>query len=1088
MKVLGMTGQFGSSWAKFESERSTLVRRAVRWGLVVLLPVLVVGSLTTTRAFGQEAQISGIVSDSSGARAPNVNVTVVNRDTGISRSVDSNTDGFYSVPLLQPGNYTITAKKDGFATQVRTGITLEVGAQQVIDLTLQVGSMNQKVVVTETPTVELASSTVGGTANATMVRELPLNGRDWTQLATLQPGVTSMGSLQPGLSGTTSTGRVNRGFGTEVAISGARPQQNNYRTDGITVNSYSNDSPGGVTGAALGVDAIAEFSVLTSNYSAEYGRTSGGVINAITRSGTSQLHGDVYEFLRNSALDARNFFDPATKPEFRRNQFGGSVGGPIWKEHTFFFVDYEGMRQSLGITNLDTVPSQDARNGILHNADGTTTIVTVDPLVKSSLRLWALPNAGLLGTGDTGLFSFTSQQVTTANFWTARVDHKFSEADSLFGSYQFDNGVTTLPDNLNDVLTNQLSHRQFVALEENHVFSPRLVNSVRVGFNRDAASGGGYLSAINPAAKDPSLAGAPGEDAPQTIVSGISPFGGGLSCEHGSVFVLNSFQGYDDVFLTEGIHSLKFGVAVERIQNNSIQAGGLCGMFTFGSLANFLTNQADTYSSTIASTITPRGLRQSIFGGYVQDDVRWRPNLTLNLGLRYEMSTVPTEVHGELSTLPNVFTGTTLHLGNPYFSNPTLRNFEPRIGFAWDPFRNGKTAVRGGFGFFDVLPLTYEYVLPDLSAAPFALDTQSRASTLQGLFPGGAFSSVVVSTTSERVTGLENNPHRSYVMQWNLNVQRELRPNLMMTVAYVGSRGVHQLFRADDMDMVLPTKTPAGYLWPSPVGSGTVMNPFWGRIDDVSWGSNSFYDALELQILKKISHGFQIQGSYTWGKSIDEGSGSLLGDPFSNSISNLFWFDRRLRRAVSDFNIGQNLVVNYSWTIPTAQSLKGAAAWALKGWQLGGILQANTGLPFTPLIGGDPLGNLTKDFDFPNRIKGPGCQSGVNPGNPNNYIKLSCFSVPNPINLLGNAGRNSLVGPGLVNFDLSLFKNTHISERFNAQFRMEFFNVFNRANFVAPNDNNAIFNPDGTPVGGAGLIDTTSTTAREIQFAIKLIW
>jgi len=348
------------------------------------------------------------------------------------------------------------------------------------------------------------------------------------------------------------------------------------------------------------------------------------------------------------------------------------------------------------------------------------------------------------------------------------------------------------------------------------------------------------------------------------------------------------------------------------------------------------------------------------------------------------------------------------------------------------------------------------------------------------------------------------------VMQWNFNVQRQLRPELTAMVAYVGSRGVHQLFRADEMNMVMPTLTPVGYLWPFPAGSGKVLNPNFGRIDNATWGSNSFYDALELQIVKRMSHGFQVQGSYTWGKSIDEGSGSLLGDPFGNGISSLFWFDRKLRRGLSDFNVGQNLVINYTWNVTAPKSLKGAAGWALGGWQLGGILQARTGLPFTTTVGGDPLGTNDNDpWAFPNRLSRPGCGSDVNPGNTNNYIKLNCFSVPmatpsiaavcTPFsavpgscsNLLGNAGRNSLIGPGLLNFDFSLFKNNHIkriSENFNVQFRAEFFNIFNRANFASPTDNFTLFDQTGASVSGAGLIDSTSTTAREIQVALKLIW
>ena len=658
------------------------------------------------------ATLSGTVMDSSKATVPNAAILITNVQTGVARNVVSDGAGFYSAPNLLPGTYDVSVSAPGFSKLVQTGIKLTVGAEQVLNFSLNVGQVTQAVEVTaEAPIVDLASSSISAVIESTTVRELPLNGRDWTQLATLQPGVTSVSSLQADPSAGFSRG--NRGYGAELAISGARPQQNSYRLDGININDYANDGPGSVIGGALGVDAIEEFSVLTSNYSAEYGRTSGGVINAITRPGTNQFHGDAYEFLRNSALDARNFFDGAAIPPFRRNQFGGSVGGPIQKDRTFFFLDYEGLRQSLGVTHRDTVLSPDARNGILHNPDGSTTTVTVSPLVQPYLPLWPLPAGGLLSTGNTGIFSFAGSDVTTENFVSARIDHTFSKADSIFGSYQFDRSPLSLPDTLGDVLVGSNTGREFVMLEENHVFSPQLTNSIRTGYNRYSAENTRSITAINPVAGDQSLGPIPGQSAaPQLTVPGLTLYTPGINPQARGVFRWNSFQVYDDVFLTRGIHSLKFGFAAERIEDNVAQPPQTNGLFKFGSLANFLTDNPSSFILNLPNSPSPeRGIRQTVIGAYVEDDVRWRSNLTLNLGLRYEMATVPTEVHGQLSTLRNL-TDPTPHLGDPLFSNPTLRNFEPRIGFAWDPFRNGKTSVRGGFGLFDVLPLPYEYNAP----------------------------------------------------------------------------------------------------------------------------------------------------------------------------------------------------------------------------------------------------------------------------------------------------------------------------------------------------------------------------------------
>lgn len=1085
--------------------RATHARRHFR--ALQLIALLTLGAFLACPSYGQVtgATMTGTVSDTSGSVIPSTQISIKNVSTGVVRTVAADKDGFYIAPNLIPGSYEVSASAPGFSTTERTGITLTVGAQQVLNITMQVGQVTQKVEVTgEEPDVQLANPTIGGVVHQATIVELPLNGRDWTQLATLQPGVDSMNSLQ--LQGARDT----RGEGVAMAISGSRPQENNYRLDGISINDYSNGGPGSVLGITLGVDAIQEFSVLTSNYSAEYGRTAGGVINAVTRSGTNTFHGDAFEFLRNSALDSRNYFDGATIPEFRRNQFGGSLGGPIRKDRTFFFGDYEGFRQNLGITSVTTVPSPDARNGIIHNPDGTTTTLTVSPLVQPFLGLWGLPNGPLLAPGNTGIFNFVGSQVGNENFGTARVDHKISEADSLFGSWQMDRASLIAPDGLNDSLIGNTTSSQFFMLEESHIFNPQLLNSFRVGFSRHTEETI-QNAAVNPLASNSSLGAVPGLNAPEIDVAGLTSFTGGTSHLPENLFHLNSFQGYDDLFLTKGVQSLKFGVAVERDQSNMFLLQNPTGVFQFGSLDDFLTNQPSSFKANLPGGDSPRHFRQSIFGAYFQDDIRWRPNLTFNLGLRYEMSTVPTEVQGKLATLLNPYTSTGPHLGSPLFSNPTLRDFEPRVGFAWDPFRHGKTSIRGGFGMFDVLPLDYEFFDMELAAAPFSL-SGSASELAAGSFPTGAYN-LISGGGHFRDPYIQQNPHRNYVMQWNLGVQSELASNLTATVAYVANRGRHEPFHADDMNMVLPTLTSAGYLWPSPIGSGTVLNanPNIGRIDPVLWVSNSSYDSLQVGVTKKMNHGFQVQGSYTWSRAIDEGSGSLISDPFANSLPGLFFFDAKLRRGPADFNVGQNMTANFIWMVPAPHSLHGPAAWTAKGWQVGGILQLSSGLPFTPLFGadGDPLGQQdSTTLDFPDRLQSPSCNSLINPGNVNNYIKLSCFTVPtapsaafynancdptfgtNPecFNLLGNAGRNEVNGPGLVNFDFSLVKNNYMKEKFNVQFRAELFNLFNHSNFTSPIDNSNIIDSTGAPVPGAGLIDSTSTTAREIQFALKLIW
>lgn len=1112
--------------------------RTPRIVCAVALFLLALSPVPRIRAQVAGGTLSGTVTDPSGGTVPNATIAIKARATGITRTLSTDDAGVYSAPNLLPGMYDVTASSTGFQTVVQSGVTLTVGAQQTLNIKLEVGQMSQTVqVAAEASRIELTSSALSATVNDTTVRELPLNGRSWTDLATLQPGVNNMSAEQPGISGTSSaSARGIRGFGNQLTISGGRPGQNNYRLNGISENDYSNSSPGSVTGGAAGVDAIAEFSVVTTNYSAEYGRTSGGVINAITRSGTNRFHGDGYEFVRNSALDARNFFDQAKIPQFRRNQFGASAGGPIIKDSTFIFGNYEGMRQALGTTFQDIVPSPNAVNGILNFAPGTTfptgcvatatanqCQLTVSPNIKPFLPLWHSPNGGLIGPlFNTGVYSFGAPQVTSENFFTVRVDHRFSNSDNMDGAVQWDRAQGTLPDPLQTVLVGQKTGQTFVVIEENHTFNSQLVNSVRVGYNRSAAFTGGGISAVNPAAQGSATSVIPGFDAPLIQPTGITFFGGGVNNQSFARFAWNSYQVYDDMFLTKGKHSIKFGFVFERMQDNYDQQARAGGLVGFGSLQNFLLDIASKFQLTFAAGIAPRGLRQSLFGGYVQDDFHLRPNFTVNLGLRYEMVTAPSDVKGMLGRLLTP-TSTTITTGNPFFANSTLRDFAPRVGFAWDPFNNGKTSVRGGFGMFDVLPLAYEYSNFANNSAPFA--PQGNVNNLpQGAFPAGAVT-LATNPGKLRVSYVEPNPKRNYVEQWNLSVQRQLAANLTATVAYIGNHGVHMEFRADDLNAVQPAAlTSLGYLYPTPIGTGTVVNPNFGRIDNTNWGNDSSYNALAVLVQEKFSHGFQIQGSYTWSKSFDQGSGSYLSDPFNNSLSNLFSVDKRLRRSVSDYDIAHNLSINYTWILPTPKSLPAAADFALGGWQLGGILSARTGLPFTPTIGGDPLGLNTDDFTFPNRDKSGSCATAVNQGNPNAYINLSCFSLPvqtaaiaaqcqtfgftpakpgpppvpaNPgilgtcANLIGNGGRNSIRGPGLLDLDFSVLKNNYVrrfSETFNAQFRVEVFNILNHANFLSPTSNSAIFDVNGNLVGGAGRINGTSTTAREIQFGLKVIW
>jgi hypothetical protein len=1041
------------------------------------------------------ASLTGYVSDPSKAVIPDAKVTAINVGTNIRYEAMTNASGGYTIANLPPGTYRIQVEKPGFKTVVKSDVDLHVQDTLAINFEIGVGATSEVVTVESgTPLMQLESSSVGNVVDSHTVVDLPLNGRDWTLLVTLEPGVAQVRTQKPLA---ISNDRPNRGLGSEVTIGGNRPQQNNYRLDGVSINDYASGAPGSIQGAVLGVDAVQEFSVVTSNAPADYGKTSGGVINAASRSGTNSFHGTGYEFLRNNVFDARNFFDTvngkAIRPPFKRNQFGGSAGGHIVKDRTFFFADYEGLRQSQGNTNVDNVPSVAARSGQL--AAGN---VTVDPLVVPYLNLFPLPNG--IVNGDTGQFSFVAQQVTNEDFVTGRIDHKLSESDSLFGTYVFDRGETTSPDTYNFKNIGTKSRRHTFALEESHTFSPALVNVARFGFNRTVSIAPTTLSAINPAAASTSLGFVPGLPVGLINVTGLTNFQGGLRAVGEFDFHYNSYQVYDDLYWTRSKHSLKLGFYAEHIQSNQLGTANPNGQYIFGGLAAFLTNHPTSFNAPISSAISPRDLRQDIYGGYIQDDYKFRPNLTFNLGLRYEMATVPTESSNRLSTLVNLNTDTTPRLGSPYFSNPTLKNFAPRVGFAWDPFGTGKTSVRGAFGIYDVLPLPYQFELISLLSAPFSLAGNVTPAPV-GSFPTGAFNQLTVTTL--RNGYVQQNPHRNYVEQWSFNVQRELARNFTVTLGYIGSHGVHQPFHVDDINVVQPTLTPAGFAWPASTIGTTRLNPNVRQISAVTWNTSSVYHGLNVEAIKRLSHGFQIQTSYTFSKSIDTSSSGIAGDTFGNSVSSLPAFDAKVRRGLSDFDVRHVLMINGLWMIPSPKSWSGVPKWLASGWQPGGILTLTSGLPFTTTIGGDPLGLKSADpYAFPDRIAGCSPVNGSFKTTPNgpHYLNTACFSFPVtdlPSNttlprLLGNAGRNTVIGPGLEEFDFSLFKNNpirNISETFNVQFRWEVFNVANRANFNPPtNPNRQIFTAAGALNGNAGLLNSTSTSSRQMQFAVKFIW
>jgi Carboxypeptidase regulatory-like domain/TonB-dependent Receptor Plug Domain len=884
--------------------------------------------------------ILGTVQDQQGAVVPNVPVSARNLETGAVRSGTTDDLGRYRISSIPAGSYALDASAPGFKTEIRSSVTVTVGADVRVDFSLTVGAVGEKVVVSEeAPQVDTSNSAMGGLVNETVVRELPLNGRDWLQLATLQPGTNIVASQSQD-----DTARSSRGNGLAISISGGRPTDNAFRIDGLIVNDYSNSSPGSALHVNLGVDAIREFSVLSNTYSAEYGRGSGGVINAITKSGTNEFHGSAFYFIRNSALDARNFFDTQIPP-FRRNQFGGSGGGPIKKDKTFFFANYEGLREFKSLSFNSRTLSPNARDGRL--ADGTT--VTVDPRVKPYLALYPLPNGAI--TGDTGFYVFGGGRTGHENYGIGKLDHAFTDRTTLSASYAFDDAQVAVPDAFNEKLTAAQTRRQNVILNLQHIFSATMLDSLRAGVTRTRAAGGNDIQPSIPLLADKSMGFVPGAPVGNFSVPGLSSFGG-IGDSGVDLIGYTAPQVYDDLAWTKGRHSLRFGFGLERIEDNINPANLPNGQWLFGSIKDMLTVNPSQFTADFPGTDAIRGMRATVVGLYAQDDFRLRRNLTVNIGVRYEMGTVVNEVNGKVANLHSLSSAQPV-LGNPYYRNPTLKNFAPRVGLAWDLFGDGKTAIRSGFGIFDIVPLPYLFFNRMPRAAPFFLQGLVNNPS-PSAFPNQG--STLLGPTSVRDVYIQYDPSRAYKLQWNFNIQHQFGKDISVTAGYVGAAGVHLPIATEDINMVpinLTTRAADGqYFFPT-TGPIQRINPNYSKISAITWNGHSSYHALQTNLVKRFSRGFTFQSTHTWSKDIDNASNTLSSSETNNAADSSYAFDPRINRGVSDFDVPHSFVTNLLWEIPGPSAGPAVARFALSGWEMGGIFTAQSGSPFTVRLSND---------------------------------------------------------------------------------------------------------------------------------------
>ena len=1060
------------------------------------------------------AAISGRVEDPSGSAVVGATVTVKSLESGATRVVATDESGNFRVLALPLGPQGVKVEKAGFKSVIQTGINLEVGQEARLDVRLEVGPLVQQVTVSESaPLVNTTTAPVSGMVGERELKDLPLNGRSFDNLITLNPGTINFSAMK-----STETSTSN---GNTFSVAGRRTAENLFVLNGIeyTGSSQLAITPGGVSGELLGIDAVREFNVLTDTYPAQYGKRAGAQVSAVTQSGTNVLHGSLYEFLRNSALDARNFFTQGSIPPFRQNQFGGAAGGPLRQDRLFLFGNYEGFRQALALSNVSVVPDQQARQGFLPNASGVETkVANFNASMLPYMSFWPQPNGPeLLANGlpsGTALAFNSPRQSIREDFGTVRTDYYFRDSDSLSGAYTIDDGNSLVP--LADPLfaSTTALRMQVASFEETHIFSPQVLNTFRAGFSRAA-----FNLASSPLAAFPASLSFVTGDGPGGIVIGGGVTTTGVAAltsagPNNAAGVRNSrnlFTYTDSLEISKGTHQIKFGVWLQALQDNEDTASRQLGQATFTTLQTFLQGKVSSFQ--VVPNPNELGWRSFFGAWYFEDAVKIRPNLTVEAGLRQEFTTGWNEVSSRganyLTDASGVLITTPRVGGSVFTENNARRLFGPRISLAWDPFGKGNTAVRAAYGTYysllDDLAFLLNSLPPYNGAVSFAnVALPSIVPIVPGVPPPPSCGpNVPAPCTVYAPQGVEANAKTPTVQEWNLTIERQLSRNTALRVAYVGSHGYHGLLCLDPNSIPAEICSRAGGCPSGGLGAtkgaapqgveyipvGTRPNPYLSSGFFWYTEGNSSYNALETEVTHSLSQGLQFRANYTWSKNMDVNS-ALTGAQADNQAQMVLnRNDLEMDWGLAALNITSQSSVSGSYELPFGSGKR----WLgnsrklenklLGGWQINGIAALSSGFPFTPLVGSNRSGDGdTRNPDRPS--SNPDFSGPVLLRSPNHWFNPNAFTLP-AAGTYGNVGRGTLTGPGLAELDISLVKNLPVSERARLQFRAEFFNILNRPNFGPPNS--TVF-ANGAVSASAGLITTTATTSREIQIGLKLIF